>query len=111
MAVARAAAAALRIPLYQYLGGCHTRQMPVPMMNILNGGRHADNTVDLQEFMIMPVGAKDMEEAIRMCAEVNHSETEEPVDGSWRRGRFRTGPSGFRKRTGTDHRSGKKSRL
>lgn len=70
MAVARAAAAALRIPLYQYLGGCHTRRMPVPMMNILNGGRHADNTVDLQEFMIMPVGAKDMEEAIRMCAEV-----------------------------------------
>ena len=74
MAVARAAAAALRIPLYQYLGGCHTRQMPVPMMNILNGGRHADNTVDLQEFMIMPVGAKDMEEAIRMCAEVYDEE-------------------------------------
>ena len=70
MAVARAAAAALRIPLYQYLGGCHTRQMPVPMMNIINGGRHADNTVDLQEFMIMPVGAKNMEHAIRMCAEV-----------------------------------------
>ena len=70
MAVARAAAAALRIPLYQYLGGCHTRQMPVPMMNILNGGRHADNTVDLQEFMIMPVGAENMEHAIRMCAEV-----------------------------------------
>lgn len=69
MAVARAAAAALRIPLYQYLGGCHTKQMPVPMMNILNGGKHADNTVDLQEFMIMPTGAKDMEEAIRMCAE------------------------------------------
>ncbi len=70
MAVARAAAAALRIPLYQYLGGCHTRQMPVPMMNILNGGKHADNTVDLQEFMIMPVGAKDMAEAIRMCTEI-----------------------------------------
>ena len=70
MAVARAAAAALRIPLYQYLGGCHTRQMPVPMMNIINGGRHADNTVDLQEFMIMPIGAKNMEHAIRMCAEV-----------------------------------------
>lgn len=69
MAVARAAAAALRIPLYQYLGGCHTKQMPVPMTNILNGGKHADNTVDLQEFMIMPVGAKDMAEAIRMCAE------------------------------------------
>ena len=57
MAVARAAAMALRIPLYQYIGGCHACRMPVPMMNILNGGRHADNTVDLQEFMIMPVGA------------------------------------------------------
>lgn len=70
LAVARAAAAALRVPLYQYLGGCHTRQMPVAMMNILNGGRHADNTVDLQEFMIMPTGAENMEQAIRMCAEV-----------------------------------------
>ena len=70
LAVARAAAAALRVPLYQYLGGCHTRQMPVPMMNILNWGRHADNTVDLQEFMIMPTGAENMEQAIRMCAEV-----------------------------------------
>ena len=70
LAVARAAAAALRVPLYQYLGGCHTRQMPVPMMNILNGGRHADNTVDLQELMIMPTGAENMEQAIRMCAEV-----------------------------------------
>ena len=70
LAVARAAASALRVPLYQYLGGCHTRQMPVPMMNILNGGRHADNTVDLQEFMIMPTGAENMEQAIRMCAEV-----------------------------------------
>ena len=70
LAVARAAAAALRVPLYQYLGGYHTRQMPVPMMNILNGGRHADNTVDLQEFMIMPTGAENMEQAIRMCAEV-----------------------------------------
>lgn len=70
MAVARAAAAALRIPLYQYLGGCHTRRMPVPMMNILNGGVHADNAVDLQEFMIMPVGAKSFQEGLRMCAEV-----------------------------------------
>ena len=70
MAVARAAAAALRIPLYQYMGGCHTGRMPVPMMNILNGGRHADNTVDLQEFMIMPAGASNMEEAIRMCGEI-----------------------------------------
>ena len=70
MAVARAAAAALRIPLYQYMGGCHTGRMPVPMMNILNGGRHADNTVDLQEFMIMPAGASNMEKAIRMCGEI-----------------------------------------
>ena len=70
MAVARAAAMALRLPLYQYMGGVHTTRMPVPMMNILNGGKHADNTVDLQEFMIMPLGAANMEEAIRMCAEV-----------------------------------------
>lgn len=70
LAVARAAAGALRIPLYQYLGGCHTRKLPVPMMNILNGGRHADNTVDLQEFMIMPVGAEDFSEGIRMCVEI-----------------------------------------
>ena len=70
MAVARAAAMALRIPLYQYLGGCHSKKMPVPMMNILNGGKHADNTVDLQEFMIMPVGAEKCEEGIRMCVEI-----------------------------------------
>ena len=70
MAVARAAAMALRIPLYQYLGGCHASRLPVPMMNILNGGRHADNTVDLQEFMIMPVGAPDFREGIRMCVEI-----------------------------------------
>lgn len=70
LAVARTAAEALRIPLYQYLGGCHTRKLPVPMMNILNGGRHADNTVDLQEFMIMPVGAEDFSEGIRMCVEI-----------------------------------------
>lgn len=70
MAVARAAALALRIPLYQYLGGCHTLRMPVPMMNILNGGKHADNTVDLQEFMIMPIGTDCFAEGIRMCAEI-----------------------------------------
>lgn len=70
LAVARAAAEALRIPLYQYLGGCHTRKLPVPMMNILNGGRHADNTVDLQEFMIMPVETEDFSEGIRMCVEI-----------------------------------------
>ena len=70
MAGARAAAMALRIPLYQYIGGCHANRMPVPMMNILNGGRHADNTVDLQEFMIMPVGAPNFREGIRMCVEI-----------------------------------------
>lgn len=70
MAVARVAAKALRIPLYQYLGGCHTRKLPVPMMNILNGGKHADNTVDLQEFMIMPSGAENFSEGLRMCVEI-----------------------------------------
>ena len=69
-AVARAAAAALRRPLYQYLGGCHTKRLPIPMMNILNGGCHADNTVDLQEFMIMPVGAANFREALAVCAEI-----------------------------------------
>lgn len=58
------------MPLYQYLGGCHATRLPVPMMNILNGGKHAENTVDLQEFMIMPLGAHSMEDAIRMCAEI-----------------------------------------
>ena len=70
LAVARAAAKALRLPLYQYLGGVHAVRMPVPMMNILNGGRHADNTVDLQEFMIMPVGAESFREAVRMGVEI-----------------------------------------
>ncbi len=72
MAVARAAAEALSMPLYQYLGGFNAKVLPVPMMNILNGGEHADNTVDLQEFMIMPVGASCFKEALRMCAEVYH---------------------------------------
>ena len=70
MAVARAAANALEIPLYRYLGGIYGTKMPVPMMNILNGGVHADNTVDLQEFMIMPVGASDFGEGLKMCAEI-----------------------------------------
>ena len=70
MAVARAAAEALKIPLYQYIGGCHARRMPVPMMNILNGGVHADNTVDLQEFMIMPVGAQSFHDGLRICVEI-----------------------------------------
>lgn len=73
MAVARAAAEALNMPLYRYLGGTFTRQMPVPMMNILNGGRHAKNTVDFQEFMIMPVRAESFRDGLRICAEVYHN--------------------------------------
>lgn len=70
LAAARAAANALQIPLYRYLGGVAGWELPVPMMNILNGGKHADNTVDLQEFMIMPVGACCFSEGLRMCAEI-----------------------------------------
>jgi enolase len=73
MAVAKAAANALELPLYRYIGGVNAKLMPVPMMNILNGGAHADNNVDLQEFMIMPAGADTFSEAIRMGAEVFHS--------------------------------------
>ena len=73
MAVAKAAAEALQMPLYQYLGGFNAKQLPVPMMNIMNGGKHADNTVDFQEFMIMPVGAPSFKEALRMCAEIYHN--------------------------------------
>lgn len=73
LAAARAAAHALGLPLYRYLGGIYGSWMPVPMMNILNGGRHADNTVDLQEFMIMPVGAPSFGEGLRMCAEIYHT--------------------------------------
>ena len=73
MAVAKAAAEALDLPLYQYLGGFNAKTMPVPMMNIMNGGKHADNTVDFQEFMIMPVGAPSFKEALRMCAEIYHN--------------------------------------
>ena len=73
LAVAKAAACAAGLPLYQYLGGVHARQLPVPMMNILNGGKHADNTVDLQEFMIMPVAAESFAEGLRICAEIYHN--------------------------------------
>jgi len=72
LATAYAAAAALELPLYQYIGGCNAFTLPVPMMNIMNGGKHADNNVDLQEFMVMPVGAENFEEALRICAEVYH---------------------------------------
>jgi len=73
LATAKAAAQALGLPLYRYVGGTDARYMPVPMMNILNGGRHADNNVDLQEFMIMPFGADSFAEALRMGVEVFHS--------------------------------------
>ncbi|MCL6637485.1 MAG: phosphopyruvate hydratase [Alicyclobacillus sp.] len=72
MAVARAAAADVDLPLYRYLGGFNTRLLPVPMMNILNGGKHADNTVDIQEFMVVPHGAHSFREALRMGTEVFH---------------------------------------
>ncbi|OLN33858.1 phosphopyruvate hydratase [Desulfosporosinus metallidurans] len=73
LAAAKAAAEALGLPLYQYLGGVNAKELPVPMMNILNGGKHADNNVDIQEFMIMPVGASNFAEALRMGTEVYHS--------------------------------------
>ena len=70
LACAHAAANALQIPLYRYLGGVNAKKLPTPMMNILNGGAHADNTLDIQEFMIVPVGADDFREGLRMCAEI-----------------------------------------
>ena len=73
IAVARAAADYLDVPLYQYLGGFNTKVLPTPMMNIINGGSHADNSIDFQEFMIMPVGAPSFKEALRMGAEVFHA--------------------------------------
>ncbi len=73
IAVAKAAAESLDLPLFQYLGGTNAKELPVPMMNILNGGAHADNNVDIQEFMVMPVGAESFAEALRMCAETYHT--------------------------------------
>ncbi len=73
LATAKAAAESLGLPLYQYLGGVNAKELPVPMMNILNGGQHADNNVDIQEFMIMPVGASSFAEGLRMGTEVYHS--------------------------------------
>ncbi|MCT4607344.1 MAG: phosphopyruvate hydratase [Marinisporobacter sp.] len=73
MAVAKAAAESVGMPLFQYLGGVNAKTLPVPMMNILNGGEHADNNVDIQEFMVMPVGAKCFREALRMGAEIFHN--------------------------------------
>lgn len=73
LAVAKAAATYLDLPLYAYIGGVNAKTLPVPMMNILNGGKHADNSVNVQEFMVMPIGAKSFKEALKMCAEVFHN--------------------------------------
>lgn len=73
MAVARAAAKYLGLPLYQYIGGVNARELPVPQMNILNGGKHADNNVDVQEFMILPTGAQSFAEGLRMAVEIYHT--------------------------------------
>lgn len=73
LAAARAAAMAMRMSLYQYLGGCCAHRLPVPMMNVLNGGKHAENTIDFQEFMIMPVGMTSVSEGIRICTEIYHT--------------------------------------
>ena len=73
LAVAKAAAASLGMELYQYIGGVNAKTLPVPMMNIMNGGKHADSTLSVQEFMIMPVGAKSFTECLRMCAEIYHT--------------------------------------
>lgn len=73
LAAAKAAAEAVGLGLYQYIGGVNAKTLPVPMMNIINGGKHADNSVNIQEFMIMPVGAESFKEALRMCAEVFHN--------------------------------------
>jgi enolase len=73
LAVAKAAAEEAGLPLYQYIGGCNAKELPLPMMNIINGGAHADNNVDIQEFMIMPVGAGSFAEALRMGAEIFHA--------------------------------------
>jgi enolase len=73
LAVAKAAANSVGLPFYRYLGGCNANILPVPMMNILNGGKHADNNIDFQEFMVMPVGAENFPEALRMGAEVFHT--------------------------------------
>ena len=73
LAVARAAAASLGMELYQYIGGTNAKTLPTPMMNIMNGGKHADSTLSVQEFMIMPVGAKTFSECLRMCCEIYHN--------------------------------------
>ena len=116
MAAAAAAARSLNLPLFRYLGGMHAHEMPVPMMNILNGGVHAFNTVDLQEFMIMPVGAEGFAHGLQMCAEVYQSlkkllEGRGPRHRRGRRRRLRSGSGRFFRRTLSDLRGGGESGL
>ena len=97
LAAAKAAAAAHGLPLYRYIGGANARVLPVPMANIINGGKHADNKIDFQEFMVMPVGAKSFAEGIRMVAEVFHqpqggAQEGRPQHQRRRRGRLRPQP-------------------
>ena len=73
LATAKAAAESAGLPLYKYVGGVNARVLPTPMMNIINGGAHADNPIDIQEFMILPTGAKDFREGLRMGAEIFHA--------------------------------------
>ena len=93
LAVAKAAADARGLPLYRYVGGVSAHVLPVPMMNIINGGEHADNPIDFQEFMVMPVGADSIAEAVRWGSEIFHTLKKGPArkglgNRGWRRGRF-----------------------
>ena len=108
LAIARAAADARGLPLYRYVGGVHAHVLPVPMMNIVNGGEHADNPIDMQEFMVMPVGASTLAEAVRCGSEIFHTlkascTPEGAVDGRGRRGRLRTGSEVHDRRAGRHH--------
>ena len=116
MAVAQAAAAARDVPLYRHIGGLQARTLPVPLMNVVNGGRHADNPIDIQEFMIAPVAAYDMGEAVRMGAEVFHAlraraRGRGAEHQCRRRGRLRPRPGGRRRRPRTHHSRHRGSRL
>ena len=124
LACAKAAAEALGTSLYNYIGGVNAKQLPVPMMNILNGGAHATNNVEIQEFMIMPVGAPSFREALRMCAEVFHQlrrgvpPAEDHPEGErhprrrrGRRGRLRPQPEARRGRPESDRPGHQRGRL
>jgi enolase len=116
LAVAKAAADDLGLPLYRYLGGASARVLPVPMMNILNGGAHADNNVDFQEFMVMPVGATNFREGLRMGVEVFHAlkkmlKDRRARDRGRRRGRLRAEPAVERGGDRADPRGHREGRL